>query len=113
MDGVGSVLIAEGATQRPSGRKGSTSSPGALATSKQAVAEALANTGFINVAGQMSENFEIYLDREPFAIDTANLKPGMLEDLAAQVASELEEAPKQAKQTQARVPPERAVKLLA
>lgn len=111
MDGVGSVLSTQGVDCRAF-KPVELPSPGALAACKQRVAESLSSTGFINVAGQMSENFEVYLDSQPFEIDVGELKPDTLEGLASTLESELAKAPQQAKRTQARVPPERAVKLL-
>jgi hypothetical protein len=84
-----------------------------LAASRKAVQDLLSNTGFVDVAGRSSRNFETYLNREPFEVEVGDLKPGMLTDLVAWVASEISGGPDRALQMQAQVDPERAVKLLA
>ena len=85
---------------------------GPLAASREAVHEALTNTGFVDVAGASGDNFKTYLDRQPFEMEVGDLKPGMLEDLKAWVASEIANNSNQAQQAQAQVSAEMALKLL-
>jgi len=113
MNGVESTRSTGGSTQMTFGQRGSQLGPGALAMSRQGIAEALGSAGFVNITGHIDKNFETYLDRQPFEIEVGDLKPGMLTDLESWVASVLaSEDPEQALRTQARVEPERAVKLL-
>lgn len=113
MNGVESTMSTGGSPQTALGQRGSQSALGALAMSRQGVADALGSTGFVFITGQLNENFETYLDREPFAIEVGDLKPGMLTDLESWVTKVLSSAdPEQAVETQARVEPERAVALL-
>jgi hypothetical protein len=114
MIGVESALNVGGSSQTRSGQSGSQPASGALTASRQGVAEALGNTGFVYITGQLHQNFQTYLDRTPFGIEVGDLKPGMLTDLANWVAAILSSADaEQALETQARAEPQRAVKLLA
>lgn len=113
MNGVESTMGTGGSTHMMFGQRGSQSASGALAMSRQGIADALGSAGFVNITGQINENFETYLDRKPFEIELGDLKPGMLTDLESWVASILSsDDPDRALQMQARVEPERAVKLL-
>jgi hypothetical protein len=64
------------------------------------------------MAGPLHENFEVYLNRRPVEMDIEDLKPGLLNDVAAWAAGEIASEPRQALQAQAHVPPEGAIKLL-
>ena len=111
MNGVESVMSAEGLhTIFAENRSQNVS--GALAASRKQLGNALGGSGFVYVTGQLSENFETYLDRKPFEVQVGNLKPGTLPEIITWVAGKLSAEPDQAEQAQARVPPEKAVKLL-
>lgn len=85
---------------------------GALTSTREGVKQALASTGFVDLSGQLQENFEVYLSRRPVEMDIEDLKPGLLSDLAAWVASEIARNSKAALEAQANVQPAAAVKLL-
>ena len=112
MTAIGSTTRANGLTRAVLGPDDSPLAASPLATCRKALRDALGNTGFVDVTGQLSQNFKTYLDREPFRVEVGDLKPGMLEDLTSWVASEIAGVPDQALQMQANARPERAVKLL-
>jgi hypothetical protein len=95
-------------------RQGSTDplDVGALTSTREAVKEALSNTGFVDVTGSAQENFEVYLSRQPIEMAIEDLKPGLLNDLTSWVASQIAAHSQGALDAQAGLPPEAAVKLL-
>jgi len=97
----------------PAERRHVDSSPGgALAAARDVLARELSNSGFTNLVGTFEQNFATFVDCRPPEAPLADLTPGALDDLMAQVKSEIETDPEQAVKAQARVPPEAAVKLL-
>ena len=85
---------------------------GALAAAREAVARGLSSAGFTNIVGAFDQNFATFVDYGPPEAPIADLTPGVLGDLTFRVKSEIETDPKQAMKTQARVPPQAAVRLL-
>jgi hypothetical protein len=83
-----------------------------LAATRERVRQALGSDGYAEMAGPLHENFEVYLNRRPVEMDIEDLRPGLLNDVAAWAASEIAGEPEQALQVQANVPPQGAVKLL-
>jgi hypothetical protein len=112
MNGTAIAVSGEGTIRAILGQSGPSLTPQILAQGRQEVGQALNSTGFVYLAGQHRENFQTYLDREPFEIEVGPLKPGVLPDLVSWVAGKIAADPDQAQQAQARVQPERAVKLL-
>lgn len=85
---------------------------GALSAARDRVREVLANTGYVDVTGPLHVNFQTYLQRGPVEMNMEDLKPGLLPDVAAWVASQLATDPENVLETQARVPPEAAIRLI-
>jgi len=103
MNGAATAVSGEGTIHAILGRSGPSLTPQILAQSRQQIGQALGSTGFVCFTGQHRENFQTYLDREPFEIEVGTLKPGVLPDLASWVASEIADDPDQAQQAQAHV----------
>jgi len=112
MTEIGSTTRVNGLSRTVLGQDDLPLASGPLVTSRKALHDALGNTGFVDVAGELNDNFKTYLDREPFEIEVGDLKPGMLEDLTSWVASEIAGNADQAQRAQSHIQPERAVKLL-
>jgi len=88
-------------------------SNGYTTTSMDALTTTLHASGFVHIAGGAAANFSnlvTYEGEEP--VDMEDLKPGMMSELVAWVASKLEGSPQAAQDAQARINPERAVSLL-
>jgi peptidoglycan/xylan/chitin deacetylase (PgdA/CDA1 family) len=109
---IGSTTRVNGRIHAVLGQDDASLASSPLARCRKALHKALGSTGFVAVTGQLNENFRTYLDREPFKIEVGDLKPGMLDDLTSRVASEIAGDADQAQRAQARIQPERAVKLL-
>jgi len=112
MTAIGSTTRVNGLTRAVLGPDDSPLAASPLATCRKALHDALANTGFVDVTGQLSQNFKTYLDREPFKMEVGDLKPGTLPELADWVADKISGTPDHVLQIQANVRPERAVRLL-
>ena len=106
MYGVGNLI---GAAERV---RAVSEHQGPLGSARNRVGEALNSTGFVDVTGPLDANFRTYLNRGPVEMEIGDLKPGLLNDLADWVASELANEPEQAMQIQAWVEGRAAIKLL-
>jgi hypothetical protein len=85
---------------------------GPLAAGRRILAESLSNSGFVNLAASLEENFTMCLMYQPATTEMGDLKPGALRDLVAWVKSKLAAQAQRSTQAQAHVSPEAAVKLL-
>lgn len=85
---------------------------GALIAARDKVREILASTGYVDLTGPLHVNFQTYLHRGPVEMNMDDLKPGLLPDVTARVAGQLATDPESALETQARVPPEAAIRLI-
>ena len=112
MNGVESVADVKGLTQMTAERAGSEPT-GPLAANRKALSEALGEAGFVDLQGQWQENFEAFISRESFGVEVEDLTLGVISELISSVAEAFSADQGRAQNTQARVGPERAVKLLA
>ena len=83
-----------------------------LAHTRERVNRAIGGDGYVEITGPLHENFEVYLNRRPVEMSIEDLRPGLLNDVAAWVTSVLAGEPEQALQGQAHIQPQAAVKLL-
>ena len=89
-------------------------SNGYISSSRGMVSEALGASGFIDIAGGVFANFTMLVsDRPEDSVDMEDLKPGMMTELVAWVASELAGNPEAAQNAQGHIDPQRAVRLLS
>ena len=87
---------------------------GYISSSKDMLSAALGASGFIDIAGGVFANFTMLVsDRPDDSVDMEDLKPGMMTELVAWVASELADNPQTAQNAHGRVEPQRAVRLLS
>ncbi len=88
-------------------------SAGHNASLKSMLTDALGASGFIDIAGGIRTNFRMLVgDRPDNSVDMDDLKPGMMVELVAWVASKLKGDAQIARNAQANVDPQRAISLL-
>jgi len=85
---------------------------GALAKARGTVGQAMASSGFINIAGKILDNFKVLLEGPALGMEVEELKPGVLDELIAWVASQIAAQSDQATKAQAHIRSEAAIKLL-
>jgi len=86
---------------------------GALATADQALGRLLGNSGFVDISAPFYESFTAGLRYQPVGPDDEDGKPGTLQQLVAAIDRLIAADPDESANAQARVPPRRAVRLLA
>ena len=88
-------------------------SNGFMASAKRLLSQALITGGFVDLSAGARANFNMLVtDRPDESVDMEDLKPGLVTEVAAWVASELEARPDRVQRMQARIDPQRAVCLL-
>jgi hypothetical protein len=83
-----------------------------LASAKNALSGALGGSGFLDLTAPIAESFAVWLQYAPDKTEVRDFDPGVLTELMSLVTTRMAANPKQAMEMQARVRPERAVRLL-
>lgn len=97
----------------PMVRRVGSAEAGALAAADEALNQVLDGAGFVDITAPFAESFAACIDYHPAETQVSETTPGALEQLMASLTSGLAAEPDRSVQTQARVPPEDAVRLLA
>ena len=94
-------------------RRNTVSRSGFMASAKRILSQALSTGGFVDPSAGARANFNMLVTDQPDeSVDMEDLKPGLVTEVAAWVASELEARPDRVQRMQARIDPQRAVCLL-
>ncbi len=96
-------------SERPTVDRGAS---GALAATDRALKHILESAGFVDISAPFGQGFTAYLDGDPGPQNGGDLKASAVGELLAFVRDRIKTEASRSEQTQARVRPEAAVKLL-
>jgi hypothetical protein len=105
-------FIASSDAPAPARRPVDSGGDGALATADRVLNQVLGSAGFVDISAPFAESFGACLEYQPTSAEPQSDLPGALEQLMAFMTSRLAADPDRSVQTQARVPPEAAARLL-